>query len=201
VRRARARGSAALLVASSAIALVLGGCDPATTASPDGSAPPATSTAEASRAPGEVAVDPGLLDILPPTIDGLAVTPAQDAAEIVVEDQSLADWIGSVAYAVVLEPDTGETAIVAVVGVRDGEFGELAFRGYRDTFDPAACERAGGMAGNAQAEVGGRTTYIATCTEGVVIYHLHLTDPDRVVSVTSVGDGSLGRRVVEAIEG
>jgi hypothetical protein len=142
-----------------------------------------------------------LLEALPEEIDGIRLVPTPDAADIVIGDPALASWIGSVAYAVALDPASGDTAIAAVVGVRPGQFSELAFRAYRDSFDPATCERAGGKAGNAQTVLAGRIVEIATCVDGVTIYHVHLADPDRIVSVTSVGDGRLGERIVRALRG
>ena len=44
------------------------------------------------------------------------------------------------------------------------------------------------MAGNAEAEIDGRTVYIGTCVGGVHTYHVHLEEPDVIVSLNDVGE-------------
>lgn len=200
--RLAARGALASLGLLGLVLLAGCGGGPTSTPSVEASATAAAAPTPSTTEPTTGAVaDLGLLEVLPTSIGGLAVTPSLDAAELTAADPTLAAWIGAVAYAVVVDPATSETAIVAVAGAHPGQLDDAAYRGYRDTFDPAACERAGGVLGNAEAELGERAVQITTCADGVVIYHLRLADPDRVVSVTSVGDGALGRRIVESIEG
>lgn len=186
---------------------VLGGCGGGPTAIPSAAPSPTTAVSPAispaaspATTTGAVA-DLGLLDLLPASIDGLALTPSAEAAEVTAADPTLAAWIRAVAYAVVVDPATSETAIIAIAGARPGQLDDAAYRGYRDTFAPAACERAGGVLGNAEAELGDHTVQITSCVDGVVIYHVRLADPEAVVSVTSVGDGALGRRIIEALDG
>ena len=64
----------------------------------------------------------------------------------------------------------------------------------------AACEVAGGVApGAAVTEIGGHETYIGSCQGGVHTYHVRLENPDRIVSITAVGDERLGERVVAGL--
>jgi hypothetical protein len=90
---------------------------------------------------------------------------------------------------------------VTVARVKPGLFGDLFYRGWRDTFDAAVCEQAGGVAGHAEAEIAGRQTFIGTCAGGVHTYHVHLPDQDVIVSMQAVGDGRFGERVVEGLTG
>jgi hypothetical protein len=87
-----------------------------------------------------------------------------------------------------------------VIRLRDGVFGDEFFRDYRDSYDEAACAPAGGLVGNAEAEIGGRRTFIASCENGARIYHVHVEDPDVLVSVTAASEQlRLGERVIEAL--
>ena len=63
-----------------------------------------------------------------------------------------------------------------------------------------ACEVAGGVApGAAVTEIGGHETHIGSCQGGVHTYHVHLANPDRIVSITAAGEGRFGERVVEGL--
>ncbi len=71
---------------------------------------------------------------------------------------------------------------------------------WRQTYDAAACEVAGGLsAGIAQADLAGHETFIGTCVGAVRTYHVHLADPDRVIAITALGTGRFGERVVAGL--
>ncbi len=90
-------------------------------------------------------------------------------------------------------------AVVSVVQLRPGVFDDAFFRDWRDSYDAAACDAAGGVAGNAQAEIDGRDIYIGTCAAGAHTYHAYLEDASVVVSVTSVGDLRLGEQIMAGL--
>jgi hypothetical protein len=93
-----------------------------------------------------------------------------------------------------------DLAIVSVVRLRSGVFDEGFFRSWRDSYDEAACDAAGGVSGHAEAEIGGRTTFIGTCAGGAHTYHVRLeTDDVILVSVTAVGERRLGEQVVAGL--
>ena len=48
-------------------------------------------------------------------------------------------------------------------------------------------------------EIGGHATHIESCQGGVHLYHVHLADPDRVISITAAGEGRFGERVVAGL--
>ena len=53
--------------------------------------------------------------------------------------------------------------------------------------------------GSAQTEMDGRTVFIGTCQAGAHTYHVRLSDPDRVVAITALGDDRLGEQVVAGL--
>jgi hypothetical protein len=186
-------------------------CGPGPSPSPRGS--PATSplsTASATTvsvspspsgapASGAVAIDPTLLSIVPPTVDGVAITPDAETAAQIAAEEALADDVDSLAVGLAVAPGTSAAdnlAIVNVVKLRDGVFGEGFFRGWRDSYDEAACAPAGGVAGHAEAELDGRLVYIGTCTGGAITYHVALEADGIVVAVTSVGVRRFGEQIV-----
>jgi len=158
--------------------------------------------------PATLAVDPSLLALLPTTIDGLSLDAAPDAAAEIAADPSLGGSASAVAVGIAIAsadpaatgiPSTDDFAVVTLVKLRPGTFSEAFFRDWRDSHDVTACAPAGGIMGHAQATLGDRPTFIATCRQGVRIHHVHLVEPDVLVAVTSLGDRRLGERLVAAI--
>ena len=110
--------------------------------------------------------------------------------------------MSAIAVALAIEPRASagdDLAVVSVVQLRPGAYDDAWFRSWRDTYDAAACEAAGGVQGNAEAVIAEHDTFIGTCAQGAFTYHVHLEDPDRLVSITSVGDRRLGEQVVAGL--
>ena len=85
-------------------------------------------------------------------------------------------------------------------GSRPGVFDDGWFRSWRSTYDEGACQVAGGVSpGAAESVIAEHETHIGTCEGGVHTYHVHLADPDRVISITAVGEGRFGERVVAGL--
>lgn len=209
---------AALAIAMGALVLV-GGCIPprpaptpatpgqptsslAATPSPRQTSPDASPTAAASSA---VAVDPTLLDLLPDSVGDVPLEPDDATAAEIAAEPSVAPFISALAVASAFGPlasdELPDYVVVTVAQLKPGLFGDLFYRGWRDTFDAAVCERAGGVDGHAEAEIGGRQTFIGTCAGGVHTYHVHLPEQDVIVSLQGAGDGRFGERVVEGLTG
>ena len=53
--------------------------------------------------------------------------------------------------------------------------------------------------GGAESRIGDHDTHIGTCVGGVHTYHVYLANPDRVVAITSAGEGRVGERVVDGL--
>ena len=147
-------------------------------------------------------VDEALLDVLPAQVDGIDLVGDPDTAAGIASDPDLGPIASAIAVALAIEPGASlgdDLAVVSVVQLRPGVYDETWFRSWRDTYDTAACEPAGGVTGNAQADIGGHDTYIGSCAQGAFTYHTYLVDLDRVVSVTSVGERRLGEQVVAGL--
>ena len=208
-RRAHPGPGLAALVALALAATTLTACLATVTPSPF--SPPPESRAPASlrpirtispfatpdASPGSlVPVDRRLLDVLPPTVAGLSVEPSDEGDAGSASDPGLAAIAASFATAVAVDPQTGDFVYAAVVAVQPGVLTDAVFRDWRDSFDDGACSQAGGVVGNAQAELGGRTVYIGSCEGGLHTYHAWLEDRDLLVSASSVGEARLGEQLM-----
>ncbi|MEO6207610.1 MAG: hypothetical protein ABIP77_06625 [Candidatus Limnocylindrales bacterium] len=175
--------------------------------------PPSTATSNAPASPfspaassattSVVAVDASLLDVLPQSIDGQPRRPDDPTAIEIAREGNLGPDIEAMAVGLYVKAGSStseDLAIVNVVRLRSGAFSEVWYRDWRTTYDDGACQIAGGVApGAAQTRLGDHDTDIGTCQGGVHTYHVHLTGPDRVVSITAAGDGRYGELVVKGL--
>ena len=187
-----------------ALALVIVACTPSASPSsnPPPTASPSPSAAGSSTAPPSnlqgVVVDPSLLDVLPPEVDGLPITESPEAEADGLADTELGDVAEDIAAGIAIDPGTNDFLYAAVIRLKPAVMGDERFRDWRDSFDEGACSQAGGVVGHAQAEIDGRTVYIGTCAGGVRTYHVWLTEPNLIVSASAVGEQRrLGERLVE----
>lgn len=198
-----------LLVLCTAVAT---GCIPQRTspspAPPQAETPPGSSIASApATAPGSpgIAVDPSLLDVLPGEVAGVPVTPDEATAADIAGETSIAPFVSAIAVAAAFGPQATDAltdyAVVTVARLRPGTFGDLFYRGWRDTFDAAVCQQSGGVSAHAEADIGGRHTFIGTCQGGVHTYHVHLStmSGDVMVSLQGIGAGAFGERIVAGL--
>ena len=172
---------------------------PAATAPSDTASPAATAPAATSAA---VLVDESLIDYLPVEVAGIALTSDPATAGTIAADPDLAASASSIAVALAIAPGASvgdDVAVVSVVKLKPGVFDAEFFRSWRDSYDKAACEAAGGTAGNAHAVIGGKETDIGTCAAGAHTYHVYLEASNVIVSVTSVGDLRLGEQIVAGL--
>jgi hypothetical protein len=190
--------------------VALAGCTPTAPASPTAAIPTPTASPVASAprtpSPSPVTVtasgrvDPALLDVLPREIDGQSLRPDDESAAAI---ENLPGDVEALAIGLYIRAGSStadDFAIVNVARLRSGVFEEGWFRSWRDTYDRGACDVAGGVApGSTEAEIGGHATHIESCQGGVHLYHVHLADPDRVISITAAGEGRFGERVVAGL--
>jgi hypothetical protein len=149
-----------------------------------------------------VLADPTLLDIMPATAAGLALTYDPDTTATVAADPAVARDASGIAVGLAMPAGLAspeELVIVNAVRLRDPSAGDDWFRTWRDTYDTAACEQAGGVQGHAESPIQGRTVYIGSCTNGVFTYHVRLDDGAVVVSLTSIGPSRLGERLMRQL--
>jgi hypothetical protein len=178
---------------------------PAATPSATATPPTSTGSADPSGATSStgIVVDPSLLELLPDAVAGIPLQPDEATANEIAGEASIAPFVSGLAIAAAFGPTATDTVddyvVVTVARLKPGLFGDLFYRGWRDTFDSAVCEQAGGVEGHAQAVIGGRQTYIGSCAGGVHTYHVHLPDQNVIVSMQGAGDGRFGERVVEGL--
>jgi hypothetical protein len=161
--------------------------------------PTASPSATAGGSAAGVIVDPTLLELLPADVDGVPLAADPDTAAEIAGEGSIEPFVSALAIAAAFRPDQSDYVVVTVARVKPGVFGDLFFRGWRDTFDSAVCEQAGGVDGTAEADIAGRHTFIGTCTGGVHTYHVHVPGRDVIVSMQGAGPGRFGERVVEGL--
>jgi hypothetical protein len=160
------------------------------------SAPTAAPSASGAAVPAApaVPVDPALLAMLPVSVAGFPLQPIPDPTGL--DDPALVASLDRLAQAYAVDPAGSGFAYASVVVLRPGVFSEAFFRSWRDSFDEGACSQAGGVAGHAQAQIGGRTTYIGDCAGGLLTYHVRLESLNAIVSVSSLGGAHLGEQLL-----
>jgi hypothetical protein len=215
-RPGRLRAAAPLLVAAFvAVAFVAVACSPDLTTTPSAPASPKPATPPAASAgspstrasPGAssaaasplIAIDPSLLKLLPAQVGGIPLVGSPEAAADPASDPSLAAHAQSIAVALAVDQASGDLVVASVVKLKPGVFSDEFFRDWRDSFDEGVCGQAGGVVGNAQATIDGRTVYIGTCEGGVHTYHVHLEGPDVIISLNAVGEGRMGEQLMESL--
>lgn len=191
---------------------------PAPTAlpSPTGSAPteqaspgltpgPSASAAPPTVAPpSAVLVDPGLLEVLPTEVDGVALVPDPDTAADVAAVPDVAEVATSIAVALAIRPGTSDAediAVASVVRLRPDVFDQDFYAEWRRDYDTAACEPAGGVVGSDDIDSGGVPVIRTACVGGTAAYHAWLEEQGFIVSVTSTGPGDLGGLIMAGLAG
>jgi hypothetical protein len=210
-RRPAAASKVALVAAVAAAAALLAACGPAPRPSPSLSAslpaPSPSLTATGSPTTGSpsssaatlVAIDPSLLELLPADVAGHLFEPSAEAAAESASDPALAATSDGIAVAIAADPATSSFVVASVARLKPGVYDEGFFRDWRDSFDEAVCAQAGGVSGNAQAEIDGRTVYIGTCAGGSHTYHAHLEGANAILSVNAIGDARLGEELMKTL--
>lgn len=170
--------------------------------SPSAGGPPApTSPSPAGGSPTDAGVvaDRALLAVLPAAVDGLALVPIPEAVPEAAADPAVAAAVDRMAFAVAVDPASGDQVVVLVAHLRGGSLDPAGFRAWRDSFDRGVCERAGGVVGHAEITLGGRQVAVGSCAEGVRTYHVLLAERGLVVSAQSLGERRLGERLLAEV--
>ena len=176
---------------------------PATAEGPSSSAAGSGSTASPASPGAAVQVDAALLSFVPNAVDGVPLTFDPETSATIAADPSVAPDAASLAVGLAIVPGASaadDLAIVSIVKLRDPAKDDAWFRDWRDTYDQAACNPAGGLVGNAEAEIGGGTVYIGSCAGGVRTYHTRLAAAGIVVSITALGSRRLGEKVMAGLQ-
>jgi hypothetical protein len=183
---------------------VIVGCSATSTSTPTGpsaAAPTPSATLVATPVPtSAVVIDPALLAHLPASVDGLPMLESPEAEAEALTDSELASVGSAIAAGFALDGSTGEFAYALVVRLLAGPMNEALFPYWRDRYDEGVCAQAGGVADTAEAQLGGRTVYTATCTEGVRTYHAWLDAQGVFISASDVGDRRLGEQLMKDLQ-
>jgi len=169
---------------------------PAVTPTP---VPTAPATPMPTASTSGVPVDPSLLALLPPDVNGFAIVESPEAETSAAQSSDLSPVATSFAAGLAADSAGTNWAFGVVVALRPGVMSDAAFRTWRDSYDKGACSQAGGVVGHAETKLGGRLAYIASCGGGVHTYHVWLPERQRLVSVSAVGEGRFGERLVAGI--
>lgn len=167
------------------------------TPSPQASALAASAGPSTSTSAGVAVEDPSLIAILPATVAGQPVVLESQAFADAVKDPAFAANVEAAAFGVVVAGN--DLAVAVVARPVSGAWSEAWFRDWRDSYDEGACAQADGVAGTAEAQLGGRTVYIGTCAGGLRTYHAWLADRGLLVSGFSVGDGRYGEQLMTGL--
>lgn len=186
------------------LTIALAACGAVPTAAPTSSETPIASPTQnlptstpdvTSSAP--VAIDPSLLAILPATVHGIELIESPEAEIAALAGPELAAVGSAMAAGIAVDTTTGQFVYAVVVQLEPGAMDDAVFRDWRDSYDEGACSQAGGVTGNAEAQIGGRTAFIGSCSGGVLTYHVWLVDRGVLISASAAGDRRLGELLME----
>jgi hypothetical protein len=147
-----------------------------------------------------IAIDPTLLELLPASIAAIPVVEDLDVAAEALSDPAISRIATGIDAAVAVDTGTSNLVTAWVVRLREGAFGEELYRQWRDSYDEGACAAGGGILGRAQAELGGRNTYVTSCVTAVRTYHVWLEEEDVLISASSIGEGRFGEQLLSTLE-
>ena len=221
VRRLGARAG----LAGATIVLTIAACgNPATTGAPATAAPTGATSpglpptaAPATAAPatepavtplpaetltppspaGDIVEEPSLLGVLPADLGGVPVAHEPQAFIDAASDAAFAQSAEAAAFAVVV--DAGDLASAVVARLNPGVYSDGFFRDWRDSYNDGACAQAGGVVGNAESVIGGRTVYIGTCAGGLRTYHAWVEERGLLISAFSLGDRRFGEQLMAGL--
>lgn len=154
-------------------------------------------SAPGTAPPGVAVEDPSLIAVLPASVAGQPVVLESQAFVDAIGDPAFAANVEAAAFGVVVAGNDLSSAMVA--RPVPGTWSEAWFRDWRESYDEGACGQAGGVAGNAEAVLGGRTVFIGTCAGGLRTYHAWLEGRGLLVSAFSVGEGRYGERLMAGL--
>ncbi len=133
----------------------------------------------------------------------MPLTADRDTAAGLAGDPALAVAAEGIGVATAFGPQASDGSadyvVATIVRLHPRTFSDGFFRDWRDSFDTAVCEQAGGVTGHAEAEIGGHPTWIGTCAGGVHTWHATLDDDGVIVSLQGAGPGRFGEQVIAGL--
>jgi hypothetical protein len=159
----------------------------------------AVGSAGSPRPSPAVPIDPTLLSILPATVDGQTVSEVPEVEAGIVTDPSLVANATGLAVALGVDLSSGEFAYIAVIRLKPLVFSNAFYLSWRQSYDQGACSQSNGVESTSSTTIAGRQVFVGTCAGGASTYHVHLTAPDRLVSITSSGTSHYGALVLAGL--
>jgi hypothetical protein len=176
---------------------------PVTSSAAASVAPTSAPTSVPSSAPGSspaaggAVEDPSLLAVLPANVEGIDVTLEHQAFLDAITDPGFAKNVKRAAFGVAVSGTDLVSGVVAQLA--PDAYSDAFFRDWRDTYNQGACGQAGGVVGNAEAQIGGRTVYIASCAGDLRVYHTWLPERGAIVSAFALGQKRLGEALMAGL--
>jgi hypothetical protein len=159
----------------------------------------AVGSAGSARPSPAVPIDPTLLSILPATVDGQTISEVPEVEAGIVTDPSLVANATGLAVALGVDLSSGEFAYIAVIRLKPLVFSNAFYLSWRQSYDQGACSQSNGVESTSTTTIAGRQVFVGTCAGGASTYHIHLTAPDRLVSITSSGTSHYGALVLAGL--
>ena len=147
-----------------------------------------------------VQIDDALADLLPATVDGIAVERSAETESAALTSPTLGADADGFAAVQVATPDLTDLAIASIVHLKGSTDPDTFYAGWRPAFDEAVCAPAGGISATEVRSIAGRTADTTLCAEGARVYHVRLDGGRIVVSVLDVGTRGFGQGLLEGLE-
>lgn len=164
-------------------------------------ATPAPTPPAVAATNGPLVLDNALLAILPKSVDGVAMQPADQTAATMIASPDLARSASALAVGYVIAPGNSRSddlAVSSVIQLRPGIFTDAFYADWRTSYDAAACDQAGGVSSHIQQYNGQHQVEVTVCAQGARTLHTHLAG-DILVSITAVGDRKFGDLVMNGL--
>lgn len=162
-------------------------------APPQATGPAATSVPSASAASG--LVDPGLLDLLPPTAGSLPIEELPVIEAQIAANPAIGLISNGVAVARVVDAE-GAVTVITILRLSGLGAGDAAYASYRENYDRSACDGNGGVGSSVNTTIAGVPVDRTSCVGGVTILHLRLRDDKVIVSILAAGPTALAEEIV-----
>jgi hypothetical protein len=172
---------------------------PGTAAATPSAAAVVAGSASAGGVPGKAVARSELLRMVDASAAGLTLAFDGETTATELADPQLDADVAGLATGIATptgQADPAELVIVNVVELRTATLDDTWFRDWRDSYDRAACQPAGGVAGHAESKIASRDVFITRCAGGAFTYHTRPAPGRIVVSMTSIGPTRLGERLM-----
>jgi hypothetical protein len=146
-----------------------------------------------------VQIDDALADLLPATVDGIAVERSVETESAALTSPTLGADADGFAAVQVATPDLADLAIASIVHLKASTDADTFFADWRPGFDEAVCAPAGGVSTTEVRTIGERSVDTTLCVEGARVYHVRLDGGRVLLSVLDVGTKGFGQGLIEGL--